>query len=112
MAGCSLNLPQDLMSLEYYRDGFYGCPIVRQPVAIECHQAVLAQFSYSFSRSVDDSSLVNSQDYIAGLSPKPLDFFDRSVAANGAPVISPTWGAISTMVTTSRQIQFALKFVF
>jgi outer membrane receptor protein involved in Fe transport len=34
------------------------------------------------------------------------------VAANGSPVISPTWGVISTTVTTSRQIQFGLKFVF
>ena len=31
---------------------------------------------------------------------------------NGNPVISPTWGVISTTVTTSRQIQFGLKFVF
>jgi len=34
------------------------------------------------------------------------------VSATGAPNISPTWGVISTTVTPSRQIQFALKFVF
>lgn len=35
-----------------------------------------------------------------------------AVAANGTPTISPTWGVISTTVTTSRQIQFGLKFIF
>jgi hypothetical protein len=34
------------------------------------------------------------------------------VSATGAPNISPTWGVISTTVTPSRQIQFALKYVF
>jgi len=34
------------------------------------------------------------------------------VAANGNPVIAPSWGVISTTVTTSRQIQFGLKFIF
>src|SRR5258708_28820626 len=35
-----------------------------------------AQFSYTFSRAVDDSSGVNSQDYTDG-SPYVLDFYDR-----------------------------------
>jgi len=34
------------------------------------------------------------------------------VAANGSPTITPNWGVISSTVTTSRQIQFALKFKF
>ncbi len=32
--------------------------------------------------------------------------------ANGNPTIAPNWGVISTTVTTSRQIQFGLKFIF
>jgi hypothetical protein len=35
-----------------------------------------AQFSYTFSRAIDDSSGVNSQDYTDG-SPYVLDFYDR-----------------------------------
>ena len=34
------------------------------------------------------------------------------VDANGNPVIAPNWGVISSTVTTSRQIQFGLKFMF
>jgi len=32
--------------------------------------------------------------------------------SNGSPVIAPNWGVISSTVTTSRQIQFALKLIF
>jgi hypothetical protein len=34
------------------------------------------------------------------------------VNSNGSPVIAPNWGVISNTVTTSRQIQFALKLMF
>jgi outer membrane receptor protein involved in Fe transport len=34
------------------------------------------------------------------------------VNPNGIPVIAPNWGVISSTVTTSRQIQFALKLTF
>jgi hypothetical protein len=34
------------------------------------------------------------------------------VSATGVPTIAPNWGVISSTVTTSRQIQLALKFVF
>ena len=34
------------------------------------------------------------------------------VGANNVPTIAPNWGVISTTVTTSRQIQFGLKFIF
>src|SRR5258706_432821 len=43
--------------------------------------------------------------------PSGLTAFSN-VAANGTPTIAPNWGVISTTVTTSRQIQFGLKFVF
>ena len=44
--------------------------------------------------------------------PSGFTAFTGVNAATGAPTISPTWGVISTTVTTSRQIQFGLKFVF
>jgi hypothetical protein len=31
---------------------------------------------------------------------------------NAAPTIAPNWGVITSTVTTSRQIQFALKLLF
>jgi hypothetical protein len=34
------------------------------------------------------------------------------VAADGSPVVAPTWGRITSTVTTSRQIQAGLKLVF
>jgi hypothetical protein len=34
------------------------------------------------------------------------------VSSNGTPVIAPNWGVISSTVTSSRQIQFALKLMF
>ena len=34
------------------------------------------------------------------------------VNSNGSPVIAPNWGVISSTVTSSRQIQFALKLMF
>jgi hypothetical protein len=37
-----------------------------------------AQLSYTFSRSVDDASGINSQDYTSG-SPYGLDFYDRKI---------------------------------
>jgi hypothetical protein len=37
-----------------------------------------AQFSYTFSRSIDDASGVNSQDYSDG-SPYVMDFYDRKI---------------------------------
>jgi hypothetical protein len=33
-------------------------------------------------------------------------------AADGSPVIAPTWGRITSTVTTSRQIQLGLKLTF
>ena len=44
--------------------------------------------------------------------PSGFTAFTGVNTATGAPTISPTWGVISTTVTTSRQIQFGLKFVF
>jgi hypothetical protein len=44
--------------------------------------------------------------------PSGFTAFTGVNAATGASTISPTWGVISTTVTTSRQIQFGLKFVF
>ena len=44
--------------------------------------------------------------------PSGFTAFTGVNAATGVPTISPTWGVISTTVTTSRQIQFGLKFVF
>lgn len=35
-----------------------------------------------------------------------------AVDASGNPVIAPNWGVITSTVTTSRQIQFGLKFIF
>jgi hypothetical protein len=34
------------------------------------------------------------------------------VAADGSPIVAPTWGRITSTVTTSRQIQLGLKFTF
>ena len=34
------------------------------------------------------------------------------VAADGSPVIAPTWGRITSTVTTSRQIQVGAKLTF
>ena len=34
------------------------------------------------------------------------------VAANGTPTVAANWGVITSTVTTSRQVQFALKVVF
>jgi hypothetical protein len=34
------------------------------------------------------------------------------VNADGTPAIAPTWGRITSTVTTSRQIQLGAKFVF
>jgi hypothetical protein len=44
--------------------------------------------------------------------PSGFTAFTGINSATAAPTISPTWGVISTTVTTSRQIQFGLKFVF
>jgi hypothetical protein len=44
--------------------------------------------------------------------PSGFTAFTGVNAATGVPTVSPTWGVISTTVTTSRQIQFGLKFVF
>ena len=34
------------------------------------------------------------------------------VAADGSPIVAPTWGRITSTVTTSRQLQIGAKFVF
>jgi hypothetical protein len=34
------------------------------------------------------------------------------VAADGSPVVAPTWGRITSTVTTSRQIQVGAKLSF
>jgi hypothetical protein len=34
------------------------------------------------------------------------------VNADGSPAIAPTWGRITSTVTTSRQIQIGAKLVF
>jgi hypothetical protein len=34
------------------------------------------------------------------------------VNADGTPIIAPTWGRITSTVTTSRQIQLGLKLAF
>ncbi len=34
------------------------------------------------------------------------------VAANGSPIVAPTWGRITSTVTTSRQVQLGLKLTF
>jgi hypothetical protein len=34
------------------------------------------------------------------------------VNANGAPFVAPTWGRITSTVTTSRQIQLGVKLTF
>ncbi len=43
--------------------------------------------------------------------PSGLTAFSN-VSSAGVPTISPNWGVITSTVTTSRQIQFALKFAF
>jgi hypothetical protein len=32
--------------------------------------------------------------------------------ADGSPIVAPTWGRITSTVTTSRQVQLGAKFVF
>jgi hypothetical protein len=54
-------------------------------------------------------NLPNHQNFSV---PSGLTAFSNVNAATGQPTISPNWGVISSTVTTSRQIQFALKFVF
>jgi hypothetical protein len=34
------------------------------------------------------------------------------VDAQGNPIVAPTWGRITSTVTTSRQIQLGLKYLF
>ena len=34
------------------------------------------------------------------------------VAADGSPIVAPTWGRITSTATTSRQIQLGVKAVF
>ncbi len=43
--------------------------------------------------------------------PSGLTAFSN-VSATGVPTIAPNWGVISSIVTTSRQIQFGLKLIF
>jgi hypothetical protein len=43
--------------------------------------------------------------------PSGLTAFSN-VGTGGVPTIAPNWGVITSTVTTSRQIQFALKFLF
>ena len=83
------------------------------PGLVELDVSAAKSFSLDETRHFEfRAEMFNLPNHPNFNAPSGFTAFTGVNAATGAPTISPTWGVISTTVTTSRQIQFGLKFVF
>jgi len=83
------------------------------PGLVNCDLAASKSFAVDEARRFEfRAEMFNLPNHPNFGAPSGFTAFTGVNAATGAPTVSPTWGVISTTVTTSRQIQFGLKFVF
>jgi hypothetical protein len=69
-------------------------------------------FTFHDNRRVDfRAELFNLPNHANFAAPSGVTAF-TGVAANGTPNVAANWGVITSTVTTSRQVQLALKLVF
>jgi hypothetical protein len=82
------------------------------PGIVNCDFSAMKMFPIGEARRLEfRGEIFNAPNHPNFGAPSGFTAF-TGVSASGAPTVSPTWGVISTTVTTSRQIQFGLKLAF